>query len=263
MKPKNILITGTTIGGIGFEAALELAPRGHKLYITTRSLQRAEAAADRIDQEIKKLRPEPYALDISDSASINELATKIKDGGIKLDVLINNAGILKLGRHYTAEGIELTRAVNYHGTRDLTEALLPAINDGGRIINVSSIVSAYGQKERENSSGFKAYCDSKQALNLYTQELALRLSGRRISVNALHPGSYISNIWKGIWPESRIMTALIGLVEKSGMLSVRKGAVTMVYLADSQDVEKVTGEYFKNRRSIPWPRNCRYEGGTV
>lgn len=258
MKKLTILVTGATKGGIGFEAASELAAHGHKLIITSRSIDRAADAADAIADHKGSQRAVPLALDLSDSRSIGTFVHEFKQLFSELDILVNNAGILKRGRHYSASGRELIKSVNYDGTVELTEKLLPLMVEGGRIVNVTSSVAALGRSDREGEThGFHAYYDSKYALNLYTLDLASRLMEKNITVNAVHPGNIITNIWRDLFPESRLLEFLIRWIDKAGFMSARKGCGTLVYLADSPEVEGQTGGYYVRCRKKPWPDNCR------
>lgn len=256
MEVLNILVTGATIGGIGYESAREMAQRGHRLFITSRSLDRARKAAEKIEETTGQIRPEPFALDLSEPDSIGNFVKELQGRTDTIHVLVNNAGFLKRKKHFTASGEEMTMAVNSRGTRALTEALLPLLADGGRIVNVSSIVSALGKKTRgEVVHGFRAYCDSKMAVNHYTRELAGRLADRNITVNALHPGNLVTNIWRDLLPAGKFFETLIGWIDRTGLLSARRGIATVIYLALSAEVEGETEGYYMKCRKMPWPEN--------
>lgn len=251
MNKKNIVITGCTIGGIGFEAAKSLSEAGHRLIITTRSQERSRAAAEKIGAE-------PYVLDLSDRESIKLFTGTIKKNVDHIDILINNAGYLSTRPCETADGREMTMAVNYEGTKDLTERLLSLMAESGQIINISSAVAAYGRMDRlGKSSGFRAYCDSKLALNLYTRELAARLESSQISVNAVHPGMIITNIWKNLWPGLKWLEGLIDLIDRTGLISSNKGKGSILFLVLAREEERGTDGYYSRSRLAPWPANCR------
>ena len=137
----NILITGATIGGIGFETALNLASLGHRILITCRSMERAVAAAESIAEKVSCSKPISHALDLSEEESIQSFAETVLQSEERIDILINNAGFLKVGRYANSRDMKMSMAVNYWGTRSLTESLIPLIPKGGRIINVSSSTS--------------------------------------------------------------------------------------------------------------------------
>lgn len=258
----NILVTGATIGGIGYETALKLASLGHKLIITCRSLERAHAAADAICAQTACSRPDAFTLDLSEEDSISGFTKNLSEKQVSLDILINNAGFLKTDRYVNSKNIEMSMAVNYFGTRELTAQLLPLLNRGGRIINVSSSTSAMGKLDFNDLyldrewRGFQAYFNSKYVLNMYTRQLADDLLERGITVNALHPGNIVTNIWEGLWPDFKLLKVLIRLIIKTGILSARRGARTSLYLALSPDVKDSTDGYYKNSRLARWPDNC-------
>jgi len=262
MNKLTILVTGATIGGIGFETALKLASFGHKLVITCRSVERANASADAICSQTVCAKPEAFALDLSEEDSIIRFAKKLSEKIDKLDILINNAGFLKTDRYENSKKIEMSMAVNYFGTRELTTLLLPLMKRGGRIINVSSSTAAMGKLNfddlylKRKWHGFQAYFNSKYVLNMYTRQLAEKLCDEGITVNALHPGNLVTNIWEGLWPDFKLLKVLIKLIIKSGILSARRGAWTTIYLALSTDVEGFTDGYYKKSRLTPWPENC-------
>lgn len=251
MKTKTIIVTGSTIGGIGYETAVKLAGMGHKLIVTSRSLKRAEKAAHKIGAQA-------FTLDLTDSGSINRFVKDLGESVSSIDILINNAGYLTSGRRLTDDGREMTAAVNFEGTKELTEKLLPLVSRGGRIINVTSTVASMGRIDRLGKSwGFKAYCDSKLAINLYTRELSERLEESDITVNAVHPGVIVTNIWRKIWPHLEWLEFLINGIDRMGIMSADKGARTLIFLAVSDTVEGETDGYYSNCRKFPWPQNCQ------
>ena len=263
MDELTILVTGSTMGSIGFETALKLASFGHKLIITCRSIEKADLAAVAICRETNGNRPETYALDLSEDDSINMFSSSLISRGKTLNILINNAGFLKTRRYENSRGIEMSMAVNYFGTRALTTALLPLLERGGRIINVTSSMASRGFLDFENLyleknwSGFQAYFNSKFAQNLYTRELAEELRDKEITVNALHPGNIITNIWEELWPYNKILKRLIALIERTGFLSAYRGARTPVFLAISPQVSHGTDGYYIHCKLVKWPSNCR------
>jgi len=256
-----ILVTGATIGGIGYETAKSLAAMGHKLILTCRRKDRADKAAEEMCAEENCIQPDTYALDLSEPASVEDFCNRFEESGLKIDVLINNAGYLKVIKEVNSLNWDMSMAVNYIGTRKLTTLLLPKINRGGRIINVSSSISSLGDLREDdlflekNWEGFKAYSNSKQALNLYTRELAGQLKDKEITVNALHPGNIITNIWN-LWPGNKLLKLLISLIEKTKILSAEKGAQTSIYLAVSPEVKNATSGFYRKKRLVKWPSNC-------
>ena len=263
MNSLNILVTGASIGGIGFETAKQLAASGHRLIISSRTDKRARDAADLISSRISCIKPEALVLDLSDSNSISRFAKNIAEKNIELDVMINNAGFMKTTQSFSSSHIEMSMAVNYFGTKELTEKILPLMKSGSRIINVSSRTSSKGKLkgnyliDEEKWDGFQAYFNSKQALNIYSRRLAFELKDRRISVNALHPRNIVTKIWTGLWPQYPIVNRLISIIGKWRVFSVGIGAETSIFLAVSSEVENLTDGFYNKRRLTQWPKNCR------
>jgi len=254
---KTILITGAT-SGVGKETARSLARMGAHLVLACRNRAKAEAARDEILQEAgganpAAQRPQPprldlLDLDLSSLASVRGFAETFLGRYHRLDVLINNAGAFSMKRRETEDGFELTMGVDYFGTVLLTMLLLPLLKrtPGARIVNVSSAASAYGKLNlqdlnlKRGFNGFRAYATSKQALNLFTRELAERLQGTGVTVNSLHPGHAAT----GIWPKDVWYIALASKFMRRFQVTAEEGAKTSVYLATSPEVEGVTGRYF-------------------
>ncbi|MCB0187314.1 MAG: SDR family NAD(P)-dependent oxidoreductase, partial [Caldilineaceae bacterium] len=192
--------------------------------------------------------------DLSIQADIHRLATEFQDTHDRLDVLINNAGGIFLERKLSADGIEMTFALNHLNYFLLTNLLLDMLKASApaRVVNVASDAHRFGpldfgdlQSERSYSA-FGVYGRSKLANILFTVELAQRLAGSGVTVNALHPGFVNSGFGKnnrnGFW-----RGLFVKLYDWIGPLIARspeKAAETVVYLATSPDVANVTGQYF-------------------
>lgn len=186
-----VLVTGST-DGIGLETARTLAARGARVVLHGRDPGRLAAAVRKIDlpsggQELA---------DLSSLREVRKLAERLLSQCRRLDVLINNAGVFLRERTVTADGFETTFAVNHLAPLLLTHLLLPALRKSpqGRILNVSSNAHLYGHLDWENLQAEKrydayaVYALSKLAQVLSTVELARRLHGSPLTVNALHPG---------------------------------------------------------------------------
>jgi NAD(P)-dependent dehydrogenase (short-subunit alcohol dehydrogenase family) len=253
MKNKTVIITGAS-SGIGKVTALELARKGAQVVMVSRDAARGNATLAEIKKETNN--PQVFFLpcDLSRMANVKHLALEIQSRYEKIDVLINNAGMLPGKFTLTPEGYELSWATNYLSgfllTNLLWQQLLNA--DAARIINVSSEAHRLGQIDinqlptAKNYSSFTAYCDSKLANILFTYELAHRLELTNITANCLHPGIIASNF-------GTTSFGLLKWVFKLGrpfMQSVHKGAETLIYLAASPEVAGVTGKYFKNKKQV-------------
>jgi NAD(P)-dependent dehydrogenase (short-subunit alcohol dehydrogenase family) len=196
---KTALITGST-DGVGRLVAKTLAAQGTRLLVHGRDRERGE----RVVADIKAVggSAEFLGADLSALAEVRRLAGAVQRATDRLDLLVNNAGIGSGGaqgtRQTSADGYELRFAVNYLAGFLLTDLLLPLIRRGtpARIVNVSSL----GQQAIDFAdvmltrgySGSRAYCQSKLAQILFTIDLTRELDGSGVTVNALHPATYMN-----------------------------------------------------------------------
>lgn len=252
MDKKLILITGAT-AGIGEVAAQTLAAQGHEIIIVGRNLQKAECVAERI--RIKMGNNNIYYLlaDFSDLQQIRQLAEQVKTKYSKLDVLVNNAGTYYGKREKTKYGAEKTFVVNHLAPFLLTNLLLDHLQEHARIINVSSNSHYKGRLDLSDLNlskfyfGLTAYQRSKLANVLFTYELARRLTGTTITVNALHPGLIATDIFRRNYG---ILGPLIKWIISRIAITPEEGADNTVFLSTSADVEGVTGKYFVKRDAV-------------
>ena len=195
--------------------------------------------------------------DLSSQASIRQLAATVLARCPRLDILVNNAGTVSVARKLTVDGIEVTFAVNHLGYYLLTRLLREQIvaSAPARIVNVASHLHYHGTLDFDDLSfarGYhilRAYARSKLGNVLFTCELAKRLLGTGVTVNALHPGDVATNIWRGApsWSQP-----FLGLAKKLLMISPEEGARRITYLAASPEVQGWTGLYFeKNQPRLP------------
>lgn len=192
--------------------------------------------------------------DLASQQSIHELSREIHERFQKLNVLVNNAGVLLTQRTTTPDGLETTFALNHLAYFLLTNLLLDLLRAGApsRIVNVSSRAHVRSHlnfddlQGEQNYSGLRAYGRSKLANVLFTYALARRLDGSGVTVNALHPGTVATNFASG---SSRLLD--IGMkISHLFMISPEKGADTVIYLASSPEVDGVTGKYFSRRKDV-------------
>jgi len=250
MKGKTILITGAT-SGIGKETALALSSMGARVVFTTRDVSRGEETCAHISE--RSGNPEVHAMfcRLDSFRSIQEFSNDFKRKYKQLHVLINNAGAFEIHRKLSADGIELTFAVNHLAPFLMTHLLLDNIRAGGagRIINVSSGVHKkaminFGDIEfRKNYHWMRAYSQSKLANVLFTFLLSKKMAGTGVTVNCLHPGMVLTNIYRDMNPLLRSFFRL-------HMLSPRKGAETSIFLASSDEVKDVTGAFFEKKKMV-------------
>ncbi len=231
-----ILVTGAT-DGLGKRVARELAGKGATVLLHGRNSERLEAALEDIRKETGSERLGSYLADLSSLAQVRALAERILSDQVRLDVLINNAGVIVRERKESEDGFELTFAVNYLAHFLLTSLLLQLLRDSApaRIVNVASAGQSpvdFDDVMLERSyDGMRAYTQSKLAQIMFTFELAEHLSGSGVSVNALHPASLM---------DTKMVNETFGYT----MSTVQEGAGATVRLAVSTDVEGVTGCYF-------------------
>ena len=242
MKGKTVLVTGAT-SGIGKVAALELARQGARVVALGRSQEKLDEL-----HGVEKLR-----CDLSSLRDIQRAAAEFRQRFGQLHVLLNNAGGVNAAREVTKDGYERTFAVNHLAYFELTRELLDVIKASApaRIVNVASEASHFaGVKlddlQLEKRWGkMRAYGASKRMNLLFTFELARRLEGTGVTVNALHPGTVYSGFGGG--------TGLLRLgieLYRPFMLTPEQGAQTAIWLCSSPDVEGITGKYFYKKRPI-------------
>lgn len=242
IQDKSILITGST-DGIGKAAAEELARLGARVIVHGKSADRCARVAGEIQQLTGNKNVEWIACDLASLGNVAMMAEQIRARYGHLQVLVNNAGVYMQKRVLTAEGNEVTFAVNHLAHFHLTNLLLDVLKTSApsRIINVTSVAHTRGRIEFDNLQGekdfgaYEAYALSKLGNVLFTVELAERLKESGVTVNCLHPGVI----------GTKLLAA--GFPNLSGA-SVQDGARTIVYLASSDKVTGVTGKYFSNMR---------------
>jgi NAD(P)-dependent dehydrogenase (short-subunit alcohol dehydrogenase family) len=254
VRGKVCLVTGAT-SGIGLVAAGELARRGARVVLAGRSPARCAAAVEQVRRQAGSGDVEALLADLSSQGQVRELARQFRDRHARLDVLVNNAGGLWLERRLTADGLEMTFAVNHLAYFLLTHLLLDTLKASApaRVVNVSSEAHRGAalnfddlQGERRYG-GWRAYCRSKLMNLLFTYELARRLEGTGVTANALHPGWVATrfagdNGWRGrLWQFAARWLAI----------SPEAGAQTILYLATSPEVAGVSGRYFVRERAVP------------
>jgi len=235
-----ILVTGAT-DGLGRRVAQELAAKGVTVLLHGRSLQRLEATLEELRSQTGSEKVNSYVADLSSLAAVRGLADRILSEHDRLDVLVNNAGVISPERKESEDGYELIFAVNYLSHFLLTRLLLPLLKDSApaRIVNVASA----GQSPLDFSNlmvehgydAMKAYSQSKLAQVMFTFDLAEHLRDTGVTVNALHPASLMG---------TKMVQSTFGYT----MSTVEEGTEAVVRLAVSQEVEGVTGRYFDQMR---------------
>lgn len=255
MEGKTCLITGGA-GGIGYAVARELARLGTTLVIADLREARTASASARIIDETGNPGVSYQLTDLSSQQEVRRLAGQVKAHIPRLDILVNNAGAVFLSERRSVDGIEMTFALNHLGHYLLTTLLLDLLKDSApaRIVNVSSGYHySAGNFRLEDlpkpglSGGHRAYARSKLCNLLFTYELARRLKGSGVTVNAANPRLARTDMALNNGPMGRVINFGIRLLG----VDPPKGAETLVYLATSSEAEGITGRYFTCRRAVP------------
>ena len=255
MQGKICLITGGS-DGIGYAASRELARMGARVVIVGRNSAKTEAAVQQIIADTDNPEVEYLLADLSSQRDVRRVAAEAIELLPHLDVLLNNAGAIFLSNRLSAEGIEMTFALNHLSYFLLTSLMLEHLRKAprARIINISSLAHESpgefrleGLPKPSSNRGYPAYKRSKLCNILFTYELARRLDGENVTVNALHPGLVRTNIARNNGLLGRVVNFFIGIRG----ITPDNGAETPVYLAVSPEVESVTGKFFVDCRPVP------------
>ncbi len=226
-KSKICLITGAN-RGIGYEVCRQLRGLGHTVILTSRNIEKGKKAAEQLHADYSHL-------DVADEASIKKAAAYVKRKYGKLQVLVNNAGILLDGASskensaftLTLPTLEKTIRINTMGPFLMCQHFIPLMEKGGRVINISSGLGQLSEME----GGYSAYRISKAALNAVTRIFAAEAP--HLKINSVCPG----------W----VRTDMGG---KNAELPVEKGAETIVWLATAGHTQ--TGKFFRDKKVIGW-----------
>jgi retinol dehydrogenase 12 len=245
------LITGAT-DGVGKVTATALARNGYAVVLAARNGAKAATVTRDIVTSTGNRDVDYLIADLSSLNQLRRLAETFMVRYPRLDVLINNAGIITPRRVLTEDGYEKTFQVNYLAQFYLTQLLLNELEKSpqGRVINLSSSVYRAGkfdpgnlQSERRFST-IGAYAASKLCVLLFTIELAQRLKPTRVTANAAHPGIVRTPMMRGAPGVLR----LISYAALPFSRSPDKGAATSVFLAGSPDATRISGQYFANAK---------------
>ena len=253
MGGKTVLITGGT-SGIGKATAVAMAAMGADVVATGRDPERGERALEEIRAESTGGSVELILAGLSVQAEVRRLADEFRERHDRLDVLVNNAGLVQSERTETPDGIETTLAINHLAPFLLTDLLLDLLKKSApsRVVTVSSEAQRWGDMDfddlqsRNKYRGMPVYGMTKLANIMFTYELAERLEGTGVTATCVHPGAVNTRFGAN---NAGPMT-LFFRVFKPFMRTPEQGADTVIYLASSWEVEGVSGKYYSDRKWI-------------
>ena len=252
MSVKTTVITGAT-SGIGKETALALAKKDHAVYMLVRNTEKGEQLRKEIITETGNKSIYVVECNLADLQSVRKAAVDLKAKLKDINILINNAGGIFAERQLSADGFEMTFAVNNLGHFALTLLLMPLLEKGhARIINVASEAYRSGKPnfddiQREQSySAFKAYSTAKLFNIFFTRSLAEKYAVKGVTAFSLHPGLVNTGFGAALSGLGKFLMML----SRPFMIMPEQGAKTSVYLATQPGLEAKTGNYFKKCKAV-------------
>ena len=254
---KLAIITGAD-GGMGREITLEVAKRGYHVIMACLNTVEGEDICQKIREESGNANVDVYELDLTNFEIMDAFIEQIKALNKSVELLANNAGVLCWRDSKTIYGIEKTIAVNYLGPYYLTNALLPLMGEGSRIVNTVSCTYLIGKiptdpfyREKSRFNRFVYYSDSKLALALLTLKLSEELKEKGIAVNASDPGIVSTNI---IRMGNIVVDKLCDWFFRPIIYQPKRGASTAVKLLLDPQLAGVSGEIYANKKPTRIPK---------
>lgn len=250
MQDKVVVVTGAT-SGIGEVAADRLAQKGARIVFIARDRERGEATRKHLRAIAGHTDHTVHYADLTKLAEQKRVAKEIADSEPQIDVLVNNAGAMFTTRQVTEDGLEKTFALNHMSYFIITNMLLDRLKatPHSRIVSTASDAHKgaklnFDDLQSEHSySGFGVYGKSKLCNILFTRELARRLAGTGITANCLHPGFVATRFGQN---NRGLMGGVIKIAQNFA-LTPEQGAETIIWLADSDEVEGKTGGYYDKK----------------
>ena len=256
LSGKTVLVTGAS-SGIGLETARALLSAHAEVIIAVRDTTKGEGVAQELRAETPDARVHVLSLDLGSLASVRQAAEQFRAQWNKLDLLINNAGIMATPQGYTPDGFEQQFGTNYLGHYLLTQLLLPAIQKAApaRVVSLSSSGHQRSdihfddiQFRHRPYNKWDAYGQSKTATALFAVALTYHTSSQGITSNAVHPGGIRTGLQQNLTQEE--MHAL-GWYDEAGNLNPvfktpEQGASTSIWAAVGQELEGIGGLYLED-----------------
>jgi len=254
LSGRTAVVTGAN-AGLGLQAARVLAARGAHVVLACRNLDKAGHAAGRIAAESPGAGTSVVRLDLASQSCVRSAAQEIRDRFPRVDLLINNAGVMDIPYQRTEDGFELTLAINHLGPFALTGLLLDRLAAGARVVTMSSMSHLEGVidfsdlQSEQDYDGERAYAQSKLANLLFTYELdrRLRAAGTGVTALACHPGVVYTDLFATrSRPEQFLLSPAMRAINFWAVQDVRMGALPALRAAT--DPSARGGEYFGPRR---------------
>ena len=251
---KTAIITGAD-GGMGYEETKAVAQQGYHTIMACYCPSQAEPRRQQLIQETGNQDIEIIGVDLANLQTVKDFADEVKRRFNHIDLLMNNAGTMETGRHYTVDGLERTVSVNYVGPYLLTRLLLPLMGQGSRIVNMASCVYALGgldfpefftQGRKGSFWRIPVYSNTKLAITLFTLDLARRVKSQGITVNAADPGV----VNTGIIRMQMFFDPLTDLIFRPCIRTPRQGADTAIRLLLDNDKSGQTGTFCRSNRIV-------------
>ncbi len=261
MGQKTVIVTGAT-DGIGLITARRLAEQGAQVGLVARNPEKGARVVEDLKRATGNSDIAFYKADLSKLDDVRAVSVEIATAHPSLDVLVNNAGAMFVGKQMSADGFELTFALNHLSVFLLTNLLKDSLvaADQGRVVTVASVAHrgadlnfADLDGQQGSYSAWRAYQRSKLANVLFTRELADRWRETRVTANCVHPGFVASKFGEN---NSAAFKAFFRL-GKVFAISPEKGAETSVYLASDEAVAGETGGYYVKKKRVHPSRAAR------
>jgi NAD(P)-dependent dehydrogenase (short-subunit alcohol dehydrogenase family) len=253
---KVLLITGAT-DGIGKAAAMDFARRGATLTIVGRNREKSAHVLAELKEPSGNQNLDLLICDLSRMADVKRAAEEFKAKHDRIDVLVNNAGATFKPLVKSADGFELTFALNHLAYFQLTTALLDLIRKTpvARVVSTSSAMHARGALDLRKTptslegSGTRAYATSKLANILFTKELQRRLSGTTATANCFHPG-VVRSRFGAFGSDMGVLLNVVYALVKPFSKTPEQGADSLIWLATSPEAASLEGQYVSDRRPV-------------
>ncbi|TPX70407.1 hypothetical protein SpCBS45565_g01724 [Spizellomyces sp. 'palustris'] len=265
LSGKVAIVTGGNTG-IGYQSVLHLADHNAKVYLAARTEARALEAIAKVKEQIPHANVVWLKMDLMDLASVKEASKQFKEKETRLDILLNNAGIMAVPYEISKDGLEVQFQTNHMGHFLFTHELLPTListsklpGSSVRIVTVSSMAhnifagtyqfETLEQVNRDHGSTWSRYAQSKLANILFTTGLEKHLKNEKIFANSLHPGAVDTELSRGPTASyGKLLGGIYSAFSKVALVSSYKGALTSLYCATSPEVEE---QSFRAKYFVP------------